>query len=839
MDAIDLQNFESTAKLLRQASVADPAIIDQIVIDSRRIHSPNSLFVALPGARDGHEFVRNAAVNGAKYALVRDDFSMEASSPLVLLRCPSPLKMLQELAAYYRSLLKTTLFVGIAGSYGKTMVKDLLWAILKKTAHTAASPDSFNSQIGVPLSIFTASTKHSIALIEAAVSFPHEMDALEKMIRPSHGILTHLGKKHLHTMGDFDTNISETMKLFRGLPAHSWLLVPKNSRLAHYAVKMLCNSIPWAAPYEKLPHVAANGPLCDPSASYAIHFPEGDSYQAKVPCEHHYFIDLLNMSIKAAWLLGARREHILDIIEHFVPEPSRTEVWQSSLGTTFINDSSCSDPFSLDNSLKSLQQAADKGRKIFVFSGLRSGTSDVTQDYRRTGQVLTRHSLDKLYLVGNYPYSPLIEEMQKSTGSLELVFCQDHEEAITRLRSDARHDDVILLKGSTKLPFNSLAGAFADASCSNLCIINLAAIEWNIKALRRHLPPSNRIMVMVKAQAYGSDSIRIARFLNSQGVNILGVSYADEAVVLRRAGINSALFVIDIPPYEAHKAVKWNLEAGVSSADSIASLGEESLRQGRKTKVHLHIDTGMSRFGCRPEDALFLGRQISQHPGLEFEGIMTHFACSEDPQQDAFTLRQASLFDSCIAALASEGINPPWKHAANSAAALRFSFSTYNMVRIGLAAWGLHASETAQKALELRLALALISHIEGINVCRKGDTISYGRSYTVQKNTQTFAVLPMGYFDGLHRNYSGKAHVMIRGCLAPMVGTICMDYMMVDVTEIPQARVGDPVLIFGMDRFGQFLSPEGLARSGNSIAHELITCLGPRIPRVFIYEDAL
>lgn len=840
MDHIDIQNCPAIASLLAKSGFFEKAIIDQIAIDSRRITSPNSLFVALPGSHDGHDFVRHAATNGCKFAFVKEDYHPDSLSPsITLIHCPSPLRALQELAAYYRSLLKNTTFVGIAGSFGKTMVKDLLFLILKEILSTAASPDSFNSKIGVPLSIFTISSKHSIALIEAAVSHPGEMEILENMIKPDHGILTHMGKKHIHTMGDLSTNISETMKLFKDLSQNGWLLIPKNPELAHFSVKMPCDIYQWHNLYINLPHVSHTGSLHDPEATYSIQFPEGDSFQALIPCENHYYTDLLNMAVKAAWLLGARKNEILKIVKTFEPEPTRTEVWQSSLGATFINDSSCGDPSSLDVSLHTLQKTSKSGRKIFVFSGLKSDASVTTQDYRRTGIVLSRHNIDKLYLIGNYPYLPLLQEIQKSPISPEIFFCQNHDEAISKLRSDARHDDVILLKGSKRLPFDSLAGAFADASCSNLCLINLAAIEWNLKALRKHLAPSTRMMVMVKAHAYGSDSIRIARFLHSIGIDILGVSYIDEAVVLRRAGIDTALFVIDIPPYETSKAVKWDLEVGVSSFETIVNLGNEASHQRKKIKVHLHIDTGMSRFGCRPEESLEFAKKIDSHPNLILEGLMTHFACSEDPSQDEFTLQQASKFNACIRAMAEEGIHPPWIHAANSAASIRFSFSEYNMVRVGLAAWGLHASEWTQKKLDLRLALALISHVEGINVCKKGDTISYGRSYVVSKETQTFAVLPIGYFDGLHRSYSGKANVMIRGFNAPMVGAICMDYMMVDVTNIPNVRVGDPVLIFGTDRFGQFLSPEGLARSGNSIVHELITCLGPRIPRVFVYEDAL
>jgi alanine racemase len=316
------------------------------------------------------------------------------------------------------------------------------------------------------------------------------------------------------------------------------------------------------------------------------------------------------------------------------------------------------------------------------------------------------------------------------------------------------------------------------------------------------------------------------------------VSYVDEGVVLKRAGAKQSIFVINAAVYEASKVVKWGLEVGVSDKSLIEAISAEATKQNKKIKVHLHIDTGMSRFGCRPEEALDLARLIADCPLLEFEGIMTHFACADNPEDDPFTAMQARTFENVIQEMQKQGIHVPWKHAANSAAAMRFHFPHFNMVRIGLAAFGLYSSEATRQSMELRLALSLISRIVGINICKAGETISYGRTYQVQQEKQRIAVIPIGYFDGLHRNYSGKGHMIIRGQKAPMVGKICMDFMMVDVTSIPNASIGDTVLIFGEDEHGHYLSPEDLALRGDSIVYELITCLGPRIQRIFVYEEA-
>ena len=243
----------------------------------------------------------------------------------------------------------------------------------------------------------------------------------------------------------------------------------------------------------------------------------------------------------------------------------------------------------------------------------------------------------------------------------------------------------------------------------------------------------------------------------------------------------------------------------------------------------------MSRFGCQPHDALELAEAIKHSPHLELEGLMTHLSALEDLTQDAFSLLQVETFQKVRVELEKKGHRPPWIHVSNSAGLLRFPEINENMVRLGLSIFGLHPSmETF--SLPLKPAVSLQSKIVGINTCIKGASVSYGRSYIVEREEAKIAVLPIGYYDGLHRHYSGKGHVVIRGQKAPMVGKICMDYMMVDVTDVEGVAVGDPVLIFGSDEFGHVATPEAFSAQSHGDIHELVTCLGPRIPRIFIEE---
>lgn len=828
MEAFDLRLWEGFAAA--GGSLAEASMIDQIVIDSRRVDSAHALFVALRGEKeDGHSYVAQAAQSGAKFALVSNEWEPGFTNPSIqLLRVSSPLQAFQAIAKAYRLRLKTKI-IGITGSFGKTMVKDLLHALLATEQCTAASPESFNSQIGVPLSLLTLEHQHEIAVIEAAISKQDEMDKLAGIICPDHTILTPLGKKHITTLNDLATLRDETMKLIHATPAEGWSLLPDECMnrtdlpSQHYFWAQNNQELPFAAPFP------ANS-----LTKYRVSFPDGTFHIGKIQGGHAYFLNLLNMAVKAAWLAGISSASICHVLKHYRAEPTRTEIWKSPLGTIFINDTYCSDPQSVDRALGLLDYASPDSRKIFVFGGMRGQHHSRHTDYRRIGKAIAKSHVKHLLLVGPKPFKALIDEISNET---EILCFENYGEAFVYLQQHVRNNDLIFFKGEDKLSLETLTATFNDSLASNRCLINLAAIQTNLSLIRKRLPDKTRIMVMVKALAYGTDDVRMAKFLSSCGIDILGVSYIDEGVALKRAGVRQAIFSINAAPYEASKVVKWDIEVGVSDDVLLDALEKEASAAQKIVKVHLHVNTGMGRFGCRPEEACALASRIHFSPWLELEGIMTHFACADDPEEDAFTMHQVSQLDEVINSLERHEITVKWRHAANSSGAIRLHLPQYNMVRLGLAVYGLYVSPAASQAIDLRLAITLTSRIVGMNVCKQGDTISYGRNYRIARDHQKIAVLPIGYFDGLHRHYSGKAHVMVHGRKAPMVGNICMDNVMVDVTDIHDVEIGDHVLIFGEDEFGSYLSPEDFASSGNSIVHELITCLGPRIPRIFVYEE--
>lgn len=836
MDPFDLRQWPGFKNA--GGNMSSPAITDQITIDSRCVDSCHALFVALEGEKqDGHQYVIHAAQAGAKYALVHQRWQApQGLSPLILLRVDHPLRAFQEIAKTYRLHLPTQI-VGITGSFGKTMAKDLLQALLCTEKRSAASPESFNSQIGVPLSLLTIKKEHEVAIIEAAISEKSEMDVLVDLIRPTYTILAPVGKKHLATLETLSIVAQETMKLILATPSFGWALISQHPLLQPYYSQIQAPCYFWDQKQENLPHAyQVNQEPVVPSP-YQISFPNQDLYQGSIQNGYSYFLNLINMTVKAAWLMGISSQNIKHILTDYQPEPMRTEIWKTLIGTTFINDVYCSDPQSIDQALKHFHYATENQRKIFVFGGMRDHSIHSEKHYQKIGKALNKAKIDHLVLFGNQPFKALIREVKNSPSSPGITICSNNEEALTYLKTIVDSNDLVLIKGEKKIGLDTLTEAFNESLSNNRCIINFDAIRTNLAAIRKKLPLGTHLMMIVKALAYGTDDVRMSKFLFTCHVDILGVSYVDEGVSLKRAGVKQAIFAINAAAYEAAKVIKWDLEVGVSDLFLIQNLEAEAKKWDKQAKVHLHINTGMGRLGCCPEEALTIAKYIISSPYLSLEGLMTHFACAENPEEDAFTRLQTKTFDRVIQELKANGIEAKWLHAANSGGAIRFHLPQYNMVRIGLAAYGLYSSEAMKKAIDLRLALSLTSRIVGITVCKKGETVGYGRSYIIEKERQKIAVLPIGYFDGLHRQYSGKSYVIIRGMKAPMVGKICMDYMMVDVTEIPEVTLGDRVLIFGEDEFGQYLSPEDLAASGNSIIHELITCLGPRIQRIFVHEE--
>lgn len=796
----------------------EPFYIHDVCIHSEQIVRERSLFFALGGkTKSGIEFASKAIKNGACAVLAASSLKARVSpkerEKALWIFVEDPVRSLQKLAHLYRQKTRAKI-LAITGSYGKTMLKDLLAKIFKEAF---CSPESFNSQIGAALSLFQISNFDSFAIIEAGISQKGEMEKLQEMILPDFGILTNISDAHLSELGSLETTAKEKLKLFKDLPG--WLLAPKSSFLENAAQRY----IDYKQKHQDLPHLELIQ-----HGHYLINFP-GDpksSFELKKNIPPAYLPDLFQMALKAAFLLQKKPQEILDILEDYEAEPMRAESFRLPNGANVFNEAYCASSLSFQFALKKCLQQKSAGRRILLFGDLRVEKTQKEAALKSIARQVNQEKLDQFIL---FPSQPLLEKLLK----VPFQSFENLEKAIEALKKSSREGDIIVIKEAHKTPLERISELFLEGKQCNYLNIHLNAIYANIEKIAQ----GKDVMLMLKAQGYGSDSPLLARHLNAFGYDYFGLAHTSEAISLKSAGIKGRFFVLHAMPQEAKEIVAANLEIAISDHEMLQALAKECKIQKREIALHLHIDTGMSRFGCRPEEAIALAKEIDKQPFFRFEGVMTHLACAENAAQDPFSVKQIERFESILEELEQLKIRVRYIHALNTSASIRFSKWPSNLVRIGLGMFGISPSDDVREKLSLKAALSLQSKIVAIKDCKEGETVSYGRNYLVQNAREEIGIVPLGYFDGMHQKYSGKGSLLVDGKPLPMIGSICMDFMMLNVSALPGIKTLQNVLLFGQDEVGHFRSIEDFAKEIEASVYELISCLGPRIQRVFIEEE--
>jgi alanine racemase len=840
-----------------------PPVVEAIGIDSRRLRR-GSLFVALPGRQaDGHAFLDEAFANGAVAALVQ----AEAAPPAAPARGPtiavaSPLAALQRLAAWYRRAHLGRV-VAVTGSNGKTIVKDALYAQLVGSFAAAASPGSFNSQLGVPLSVLAAPPGTAVAVFEAGISVPGEMAALRDILAPDCGILTNVGLAHIAAFSGRRQLAREKLALFAGMtpPGTSafagaagaaaagagtgggWLLLPESDPLvAEEAARLPCRLVRFPSDPE-LPRLVARHP--DGAEGLAerleIRFPSGRHHEVRVRTRSAEIVEDVLLAIGAAHLLGVPEERIAASLRDYAPPPTRLEVWHSPSGVTLVNDLVSADPISVRAALRTTSELGRKGgRKVFVFGGMRELGTHAAAEYATVGELAGEYRFDTLLLVaagsGGGQLAATRDAYLAAHPAGQAVTLADVDAVRLRLRGLLAPGDTLLLKGPRHSGIAVAALDLMDAMAPNRLIVDLGAVAGNVASFRRACGPHTRVMAMVKALAYGSDLVRLSSWLSEAGVDHLGVSTADEGIELRRAGIQLPILVTLPTPEESEKLARFDLLPAVYSfalVEPLAAAVRAALPPGRALSVHLKVDTGMHRVGVAPEEAVPLARAASATGVLRPTGLMTHLASADDPAADADTRRQLALFDQARAELARAGYGDLLCHAAATAAAARFPEARYDMVRLGLGLYGIYPSAAVEAAIRLQLAVTLLSRIAEVRTLARGDRVGYGGTYTVAAERLRVGVLPLGYHDGVPWSLSNRGAVLVDGRRAPIVGRISMDSLVIDLAAAPGAAAGSEALLFGVHH-GAVLRPEEVAAQAGTIPYELLARLGPRIQRVHV-----
>jgi alanine racemase len=499
---------------------------------------------------------------------------------------------------------------------------------------------------------------------------------------------------------------------------------------------------------------------------------------------------------------------------------------------TLVNDALSSDPLSVRAALRATAGLGSGGRKIFVFGGMGELGALAEREHRAVGAAAAELGFRHLLLLegDQVEHTEAAFREQNPGGTIARV--SSRGELSRRLGEVARSGDVVLLKGRRAQGIDEVAGELFGAMAPSRLLVDLRAVGENVARFRA-LYPGTRILAVVKALAYGSALAEVAQAVGQIPVDFFGVTTADEGVQLRASGVTAPILVTLVTPDEAPKLPPHRLTAALSSFTLVDPLARAAREAGAPLDVHLKIDTGMGRLGVLPDDAVPLALAARATGWLRVTGAMTHFACADDPAMDAFTLQQIARFDGVLAGLAAAGFADLLAHASASAGASRFPAARYGMIRLGLALHGVASSAATIEAVPLELAVSLVSKIAQVRQIPRGWTVGYGATYTVEQESLRMGIVPLGYHDGLPRSLSNRGSVLVEGRRAPMIGRISMDSVMIDLTDIPAAREGSDVLLFGR-LHGDELRPETLAEAGGTIAYELLARIGPRVQRVYI-----
>lgn len=793
-----------------------------IAIDSRRLFQPAStLFFCLRGPRhDGHAFIDEAYAAGVRSFVVDhwpDTWLPQAHYLLV----PDTLRALQQLVGRYRQQLPARV-TALTGSNGKTSVKEWLYTLLREHYPVMRSPRSYNSQVGVALSLALATPEHQQLLIEAGISRPGEMAHLAAMIRPDTGILTNLGSAHDEGFANREEKLQEKLLLFQGV---TQLLAPAT----------LVSQYPLAfAPYRRQLVTWSEGEPADLIATHWEEQPEGQTiyYQFRERTDHYFLPHPCTAArhnsltcLLYALLCGLDTVAIHAGMARLPALTMRLETREGWHNNLVINDHYNADLEALRLALAFYTQRKGTLDGWLILSDLDESGLQPEALLQELSTMLLQPSVQRISFIGTL--GPALAERLPEGISMAhypdtMAFLQARPWADT-------HHTAILIKGARRFAFEEISRALVRYSHRTVLEISLSALSHNLAQYSRLLSPATRTLVMVKASAYGGGSAEIARWLDLQRVGYLGVAYADEGVELRRAGIALPILVMNPDEAAFPLILSHRLEPEIHSLIQLRQFLHFLSPGDPVVPIHIKLETGMHRLGFQEEELSELIRLIRESGQLQVASIFSHLAGGDDPALDAFTHQQAARFSALAHYLEEQLGYRPLRHLLNSAGTARFPEYHFDMVRLGIGLYGLENSPSLRE--QLKPAMALRSRITRIHQVPADASVGYGCRGRSQ-HPRTIATVAIGYADGLLRLAGeGRFAVHIRNKPAPTVGSICMDMCMVDVSGIPDAAVGDEVVLFDQEH-----ALAVLAEALQTIPYEVLTNISSRVPRVYI-ED--
>jgi alanine racemase len=808
--------------------VKSEASIEQLLTDSRALAYPEtSLFFALKTrTNDGHKYIDELYAHGVRSFVVSNEYRpSKATANANFLAVKNVLKALQTLATFHRRQFDVPV-IGITGSNGKTVVKELLFQLLRNDFNIVRSPRSFNSQTGVPLSVWEMNSAHNLGIFEAGISMPDEMDNLRPIIAPSIGLITNIGEAHQKNFRSLKEKCMEKLSLFTD---SKLIIYNADDELIESALEATCLSfkaVGWSRRNEDAP-VFVNNIQRGNTNSVLTVTTMGLTRDFTVPFTDDAFIEdvihciAVMFYLRPTTLLG--KEEAFRTLE---PVAMRLETKEGVNGCQLINDTYNSDVNSLSIALDFQQsRRAEKKLKTTVI------LSDIMQTgmwpeylYSRVAELLRRKKTERLIGIGKD-----VSECAKLFTNLEKNFYPTTEAFIKAFKPSMFRDEIILLKGSRSFHFEKLTALLEKKAHETVLEVNLDAVIHNYNYFRSLLKPTTKMICMVKAFGYGVGAYELAKTLQDYHCDFLAVALADEGEELRKEGIHIPIIVMNPEMSALNALFEHALEPEVYSFRLLDALIKEALRRGVTAfPVHIKFDTGMHRLGFEPNDVPELCRRLKTQKALAVRSCFSHLAGSEAPEFDEFTFKQNKLFTDAATALENGLGYKCLKHILNSAGIERFTDLQHDMVRLGISLYGLSASSEHND--RLRCVCALRSVILQIRNIAAGESVGYDRRTFLQRNSR-IAVVPVGYADGLNRrlgNGIGVAVVGDKRC--PVVGNICMDACMLDVTDATAAE-GDIVTFFDEN-----LTVNELADKIGTIPYEILTSISPRVKRVYFRE---
>ena len=826
--------MQYTVEQIREALDADGRLaapesrVTRLLTDSRSLSFPEeTMFFAIKTRHgDGHNYIHGLYSRGVRNFVVNNPEDFETLADANFIITDDTLAALHTLATQHRAKFNIPI-VGITGSDGKTIVKEWLYQLTAGDYTVARSPRSYNSQIGVPLSVWMLNENSTLGIFEAGISENNEMGKLQRIIKPTIGIITNISSAHQENFCSLQEKCAEKLKLFSNCDT---VIYNADDSILAECIKnssIKATQIAWSGKNPDSPLFIESITKGNEGTAIQYHYGTITS-NYRIPFVDDASIEDSINCLAAALHLSVSPDKIAARMAQLEPVAMRLEVKEGKRDCLIINDSYNSDTASLDIALDFMERRCNMTpglKRTVILADIKQSGEDATSLYNTVRGYLKEHGIEKFIGIG----SEIASQAEGfSRTSIECHFFDTTAQFISSPAIKQMQNECILIKGSRSFHFEEITEVLEKKAHQTILEVNLSALRDNLNYYRNNLDPKTRTICMVKASAYGAGALEVGRTLQDSNVDYLAVAVADEGAELRREGITTGIIVMNPEPCSFATLFDNKLEPEVYSFGMLKMLIEAAGREGiTDYPVHIKIDTGMHRLGFLPEEIPALIEVLKQQNALTPRSIFSHFAGSDSPLFDDFSKLQQARFDTAAETLQQAFEHKILRHICNSAGAERFEEAHHDMVRLGIGLYGISPIEENRNLHPISTLKTIILQIHDVPA---DETVGYSRKGVLARDSR-IAALPIGYADGLNRRLgNGRGYCMVNGKPAPYIGNICMDVCMIDVTDI-DCKEGDTVEIFGSQ-----LPVTTVAKWLDTIPYEVLTSVSTRIKRVY-YSD--